>query len=72
VFDIPGGKKAYMVGSTLQQNYGESIGKHGFGVYDLESDEYSFIDLHNSKPFLSFKIDSFEDITNGNEILKNL
>jgi len=30
IFDIPGGKKAYMVGSTIQQNFGESITKHGY------------------------------------------
>ncbi len=33
VFDIPGGKKAYMVGSTIQQNFGETVRKHGYGVY---------------------------------------
>ena len=60
-----------MIGSTIQQNYGESIGKHGFGVYNLETDEYSFVDLHNPKPFLSFKIKSFEEILNGTEKLIN-
>jgi DNA repair exonuclease SbcCD nuclease subunit len=71
VFDIPGGKKAYMVGSTIQQNYGESLKSHGFGIYDLETDEYSFVDLHNPKPFLSFKMKSFDDIINGTEKLVN-
>lgn len=71
VFDIPGGKKAYMVGSLIQQNYGESIGKHGFGIYDVENDDYQFVDLMNDKPFLSFRIDSFDDIEEGSEILKN-
>jgi hypothetical protein len=27
-----------MVGSTIQQNYGETITKHGFGIYNLESE----------------------------------
>jgi DNA repair exonuclease SbcCD nuclease subunit len=71
IFNIPGGKKAYMVGSTIQQNYGETITKHGFGIYNLESDEYSFVDLDNSKPFLSFKMKSFDDIINGTEKLVN-
>ena len=71
VFDIPGGKKAYMVGSTIQQNYGESIGKHGFGIYDVENNDYQFVDLMNDKPFLSFKISSFDDIESGSEVLKN-
>ena len=72
VFNIPGGKKAYMVGSTIQQNYGETIKNHGYGIYDVEKDKYEFVDLENPKPFLSFKIKSFEDIINGNEVLSNV
>jgi len=71
VFNIPGGKKAYMVGSTVQQNFGETIKKHGFGIYDVVNDSYEFIDLENPKPFLSFKIKSFDDIVNGTEKLAN-
>lgn len=71
VFDIPGNKKAYMVGSTIQQNFGESITKHGYGVYDIENDEYDFIDLPNPKPFLKFRIESFDDLVNGTEKLLN-
>ena len=59
------------VGSTIQQNYGETITKHGFGIYNLESDDYSFVDLDNPKPFLSFKMKSFDDIINGTEKLVN-
>lgn len=72
VFNIPGGKRAYMVGSTIQQNYGETINKHGFGIYDVEKDEYSFVDLKNPKPFLSFKITSYDDILEDNEKLLNV
>ena len=71
VFNIPGGKKAYMVGSTIQQNYGETIKNHGYGIYDVENDNYTFVDLENPKPFLSFKIKSFDDILNGGEKLAN-
>jgi DNA repair exonuclease SbcCD nuclease subunit len=59
------------VGSTIQQNYGESIKKHGFGIYDVVKDEYSFVDLDNPKPFLKFAINSFEDIIDGKEKLTN-
>ena len=66
VFDIPGQKKAYMVGSTVQQNFGETLDKHGYGIYDvLDTDNYTFVDLPNPKPFLSFKISSYEDLDNG-------
>lgn len=71
VFDIPNGKKAYMVGSTIQQNFGETINKHGFGIYDVENNKYEFVDLENPKPFLSFRIKSYDDIINGSEKLAN-
>jgi len=59
------------VGSTIQQNYGENIKKHGFGIYDVETDNYSFVDLDNPKPFLKFVINSFEDIIDGKERITN-
>jgi DNA repair exonuclease SbcCD nuclease subunit len=71
VFDIPGKKKAYMIGSTIQQNFGETIRKHGYGVYDVETDQYDFIDLPNNKPFLKFQISSIEDLVDGTEKLLN-
>ena len=71
IFDIPNGKKAYMVGSTIQQNYGETISKHGYGVYTLDTDQYDFVDLPNPKPFLSFYINSFEALEKGFEKLVN-
>ncbi len=64
--------KGYMIGSTISQNYGESVTKHGYGIYDVETKEYNYVDLHNPKPFLKFSIKSFEDIVNGTELLKNL
>lgn len=59
------------VGSTIQQNYGESITKHGYGIYTIDDDNYEFIDLDNPQPYLSFKITSYDDIKNNNEILTN-
>ena len=71
VFDIPGKRKAYMIGSTIQQNFGEKITKHGYGVYDVETDQYDFIDLPNPKPFLAFYIDSIDCLVSGTEKLTN-
>jgi len=59
------------VGSTIQQNFGENISQHGYGVYELEKDEYTFINLPNPKPFLAFKIKSIENLENGTEQLLN-
>ena len=64
--------KGYMIGSPIQQNIGESIGRHGYGIYDVETKEYSYVDLPNPKPFMKFSIKSFEDIENGIEKLQNL
>jgi DNA repair exonuclease SbcCD nuclease subunit len=72
VFEIPNGKRGVMIGSTIQNNMGESISNHGYGVYDIETDEYSFINLPNPKPFLKFYINSIDCLINGNEKLVNL
>jgi hypothetical protein len=61
-----------MIGSPIQQNIGESIGRHGYGIYDVETQEYSYVDLPNPKPFMKFSIKSFEDIENGVEKLVNI
>lgn len=71
-FNIPNGKRGVMCGSFIQQNFGESVGKHGYGVYDIDTDEYSFVDLPNPKPFLKFQIKSIDDLVNGTEKLLNL
>jgi DNA repair exonuclease SbcCD nuclease subunit len=64
--------KGYMIGSPIQQNIGESIGRHGYGIYDVETKDYSYVDLDNPKPFLKFSIKSFEDIESGTEKLQNI
>ena len=70
-FNIPGKKKAYMIGSTIQQNFGESVKRHGYGVYHVKDDKYETFDLKNPRPFLNFKINSIEDLENGKEKLVN-
>jgi DNA repair exonuclease SbcCD nuclease subunit len=70
-FNIPNDKRGTMCGSFIQQNFGESIGKHGYGVYELDKDEYTFIDLPNPKPFLKFYISSIDDLVDNNEKLIN-
>jgi DNA repair exonuclease SbcCD nuclease subunit len=72
IFDIPNGKRGVMIGSLIQQNHGENIRNHGYGVYDIDKDEYTFVDLPNPKPFLKFKIQGVEDLVNGTEKLLNL
>ena len=71
-FTLPSGGKAIMVGSLIQQNFGETIKHHGYGIYDIESDEYDFYDLPNEQPFLHFKITDIKDIDNEKEELLNV
>jgi hypothetical protein len=40
-------------------------------VYDVEKNEYDFIDLPNPKPFLKFHINSFDNLVDGSEKLVN-
>jgi len=70
-FSIPNGKKGYMIGSTIQVDSGESVGRHGYGLYSISEDSYRYFDLHNKRPFLQFKITSINDIEQGKEILTN-
>ena len=69
-FNIKNGK-GYMIGSLIQNNIGENVRNHGFGVLDIETLTYNYVDLFNPKPFLKFEIKSFDDIENGSEVLKN-
>jgi hypothetical protein len=59
------------VGSTIQQNFGENISQHGYGIYELEKDDYTFINLPNPKPFLKFYINSIDSLSEGTEKLLN-
>jgi hypothetical protein len=57
-----------MIGSLIQQNFGETITNHGYGVYTIDNDNYDFVDLENPQPYLSFKINSYDDIKNNNGV----
>lgn len=71
-FKLPGGGKAVMIGSLIQQNFGETVKHHGYGIFDVEKDEYIFRDLEIEQPFLHFTIKDIQDIENEKENLVNL
>jgi len=71
-FTLPEGGKAVMIGSLIQQNFGETIKHHGYGIYDMEKNEYTFHDLPNDQPYMHFKITDINDIENEQEELINL
>lgn len=72
VFKLPGGGDAVMIGSLIQQNFGESVKYHGYGIFDVETKKYEFYDLKNEQPFLHFKINDIGDIETEKEHLVNL
>ena len=60
-----------MIGSLIQQNFGEGVRNHGYGVYEVESDSYIFKDVENRSPYLNFKISDITDIEDEKERLTN-
>lgn len=68
-FTLPNGGKGVMIGSLIQQNFGETVNHHGYGIYDVETDNYEFHDLKNDQPFLHFSISDIKDLDNEKEIL---
>jgi hypothetical protein len=45
---------------------------HGFGIYDIDNDKYTFHDVENETPFLHFEINDINDIEDGKEKLLNI
>jgi DNA repair exonuclease SbcCD nuclease subunit len=60
-----------MVGSMIQQNFGESLSSHGYCSIDLEDKTYKFVDIPNDYGYYQFKLKSIEDIETGTEELLN-
>jgi DNA repair exonuclease SbcCD nuclease subunit len=71
-FTLPEGGKGVMIGSMIQQNFGESVKHHGYGIYDVKTNNYTFHDMENEQPFLHFKIKDITDIENEKEELLNI
>jgi DNA repair exonuclease SbcCD nuclease subunit len=71
-FSLPNKAKAVMIGSLIQQNFGEPVNYHGYGIYDVETDEYVGYDVENRQPFLHFMINDISDIENESEKLLNV
>ena len=60
-----------MVGSMIQQNFGETIKAHGYCSIDLENKTYNFVDIPNDYGFYQFKLKTLEDIEAGTEEMLN-
>lgn len=71
IFTLPNGGHAIMIGSFVQQDFAETMDHHGYGIYDVESNEYTFHDIPSNSPFMHFKIKDIKDIDDGKEVLVN-
>lgn len=58
-------------GSLLQNNFGETVGNHGFLSWDIETRKFTKHNIETNFGFYNFKVKSVEDIENNKEILTN-
>jgi len=61
-------------GSMIQQNYGETVSQHGYGVLNITDKnglDYKSYDIDNPVKYLTFKINDFSDIEEGTEMFTN-
>jgi len=58
-------------GSLIQQDFGETVGKHGFLWWDVPTRTYEEIDLPSSYGFYQFEINSVDDLEEDKEIFTN-
>ena len=54
----PKGCKVVYAGSLVQQNFGETLDKHGFVVWDLDTMEYESIDIPNDYGYYTLDVDN--------------
>lgn len=58
-------------GSFYQNDFGESVNKHGYLLWDVVDKCYTEIDLETTYGFYQFKINNINDFENDKEILTN-
>ena len=57
--------------SLIQQNFGETVSKHGFLFWDIETKTFEEHDIPTDFGFYQFKIKSLEDLEENKEIFTN-
>jgi DNA repair exonuclease SbcCD nuclease subunit len=58
--------------SLIQQNFGETVSKHGYLWWDIEDKTFEEFDIPTNYGFYQFKIKSLADLENNEEKLTNL
>jgi DNA repair exonuclease SbcCD nuclease subunit len=72
IFKLTNGGDAVMIGSMIQQNFGETVNHHGYGIYDVKTNKYETFDIESEQPFLHFSISDISDIEKNGEVLLNV
>jgi DNA repair exonuclease SbcCD nuclease subunit len=57
--------------SILQHSFGENVSGHGYVIWDVNSGEYTKIDIDSDFGYYKFKINAENDIVNNKEVLVN-
>lgn len=65
------GTPVVMPSSLIQQNFGETVSKHGFLLWDIDKKTFDEHDIETDFGFYQFKVKSIDDIENNSEILMN-
>jgi hypothetical protein len=55
--------------SMIQQDFGESVDKHGYVLWDVKTKKHKHIHLNSDYGFYTFRVNSIEDIEEGLERL---
>ena len=58
--------------SLIQQDYGESVTKHGFLFWDIQERAFEEYDIRTNYGFYKFVVNSLDDLENNDEKLVNL
>lgn len=70
VFNYRGIPIAYP-SSLIQQNFGETVSKHGFLLWDVETKTFEEHDIPTDFGFYQFKIKSLDDLDDNKEVFTN-
>lgn len=58
-------------GSVIQKDFGESVTQHGYVIWDLDKNEYKYVDVPSEYGFYDFTVTSLEDINENKEKINN-
>ena len=61
----------HYAGSLIQQNFGESISGHGYTLWDVTDNSYTYHDIKNEYAYCTFEVDSGKIKTEPDEYTDN-